>query len=1270
MAHRMPTTKKFRRFGFAAFALALVACGSPPVAPQAPKSAKLAETFVEAMDQEINDPLTPTPYLDALDRALTNHSDRESLATAIAALDALVWRDIGSMGIPGHQGLAYRTRDNFPLVVDRLRRSYMMAGEKLDGTTPPGDLPFVRGLIASALHELALHVGQDQAAMVWGERRGCATKATIVAPLDWAALKSLSGPSPIPPSGPFPSSFAGPKPFWATVTPQVIQANACQLDPSAPTSLAGMRAIVVDVDNPRAQRLHFAFASSSAAVVEIGGTRIIERGFDSGDSYVTRFAKATIPKGKARIVVRIGYMNDGDDIELDVWGEDGLPVALQAPEAGDIAIPVPTNSKMRIAEPVRITPAENSEASLALAITALLGLGEGRWAEHLLETHALTGELTPRLSLLASRATLQADDLPNTKQVERLRAYTDRAFKGFPAAWEAQLMRAALTERRRAAEGLSDALIELGVSPPVAKDKPTSDKPITNPMILSYIAAAARRGHVTDVAENAYQKLEALIPGSPLLSRVDTYLHGRVGMDYVKAACEGGGNRSELSCMYAHQQRGDAKAALEELGRVRRLRNSPEAYRDVEIGLHILAGDLDSAMTAYDKTPPGHRRLLEALGFAAGKNRPDLVRPRLARDQLVARDAPYAIPILRRVLALEPDPAIQLENEGKRLVEEDRAANFMPGAGTVVLRHIEKYALDATGVIRAVTYDLRRVSGTTDVAEGAVSYGASFEANTTQRILRRRIHKKDGRIVEPDQMEAAQSHSDLSQLEKGDYVEQILEHVAIPDVGGQIVVDSPDLMPLRTGIRSAEIELRRPASLEMSLWAHPALGKPNEKTDGADKISVWRVENREPRRIEDGVSRLEQAVSISFGTQSWKAISRLVDDHIQSLEDKDPYIARFAREAAGDMAKTPSRALLDRVIAAIGKRIKVPGGGELSDMAAAYTSGPQRTTARTILELGQGSRTLVLWRALRELGISSRIAVAETEPFSASPDFPPHLGRFRYPLLLVRLPEGEVWVDADVDGPPLPAGRISPELRGRKALLSDGVMLDVNSDASETGDRIDLRLALDDKGITKGSLTIELRGRQAQAIADALDTQVGSDRREMLRDIVLTWVPWADVEDVSLASGEGTWEVTVQAKIAGFSFSQPETKDGKTLIVPGFDPVHLARGYASTLAAMYTSQAGRESALAIERPIQYRVRRRIEMPKNASITRQPSPLDLKSANLHAARSIKYEGGAIDEEFVLDLPTGTVSPDEYEKFVQNVRSVDDAFLAGTRVRIQP
>ena len=768
--------KTFSRIGLVPLTLAAFACTPAPIAPRAPQSAKLAESFVDAFDAEVTDPLAGPGYLDAIDRAIANPRDPESLAAAVAAIDALVSREIAPIGIPGHHGIAFRSRDTFPIVVDRLRAAFMATDDKLESDTDSGHLPFVRGFIASALHQLALHVGQDQAAMVWGERRGCAREASIVAPLDWAPLRGLSEPSPIAASGPFAPTYSGPKPFSAKVEPRIIQANACKLDPTATLSLPGVRAIVVDIDNPRPQRIHLALSSSSAAVVDIADTRIIERRFDAGDSHVTRLAKAMLPQGRARVVIRVGYMNDGESIELDVWGDDGLPMALRAPSPGDVA----NVTAVSHAVPIEIAPVENDEPSFSLAIAALLGLGEARRAEHLLETFALAKPMTPRLSILASRATAEANDLPDTKQIERLRAHTDRALKDFPSAWEPLITRAALTERRRAAEGLSDALIELGIAAPTNPsrsifDKPASNKALSNPMLLAHVAVAAQRGQIIDIAEEAYRKLETVAPDSPLLSLVDTYLHNRVGMDAVKAACQGGTNRSELACMHAHEMRGDARAALEELGRVRRLRNSPEAYREYEMSLHILAGDLDAAIAAYDKTPPAHRRMLEALGFAAGKNRPDIVRPRLARDQLVARDAPHAIPILRRILALEPDPALALETEGKRLVDEDRAANVMPGAATAVLRHVEKYAIESGGLVRFIAYDLRRVSGTTDVAEGAVSYGPSFEANTTQRVLRRRIHKRDGRIVEPDRMAAAQSYSDLSQLEKGDYVEQILE---------------------------------------------------------------------------------------------------------------------------------------------------------------------------------------------------------------------------------------------------------------------------------------------------------------------------------------------------------------------------------------------------------------------------------------------------------------------------------------------------------------
>src|SRR5262249_47734094 len=146
----------------------------------------------------------------------------------------------------------------------------------------------------------------------------------------------------------------------------------------------------------------------------------------------------------------------------------------------------------------------------------------------------------------------------------------------------------------------------------------------------------------------------------------------------------------------------------------------------------------------------------------------------------------------------------------------DRRAAFLPGAATAVLRHIERYDIAPSGLVHYFAHDLRRVSGTTDVASGAVSYGPLIEGRSTTRLLRRRIHKRDGRTLNPDAAANAQQQSDLSQLEQGDYVEQIIEGWALPGDTGQLVIDTPDLLPERTSVREAAIEIRKPEALTLA----------------------------------------------------------------------------------------------------------------------------------------------------------------------------------------------------------------------------------------------------------------------------------------------------------------------------------------------------------------------------------------------------------------------------------------------------------------------
>ncbi|WP_437732809.1 hypothetical protein [Sorangium sp. So ce1335] len=1301
----------------AALALAVALAGAAPAAcaPRGAASPVAAEAplpaaFAAAMDAEVASSAAAAPYLDALERAVDAPGDAGALATVIAATDALVF-GVGTAGgpDPGASAIAFRSREALPEVARRLQRAWAFAD--VAGRGAP-EMPFVRGTLASALHRIALFVGDEAAAATWSARRGCAHEAALVGPLDATPLQSLDRPSPVSsaPGAPLARSYPGIAPFAPSVSPIVVRADACAIDIDAVSALQGTRAVVVDLHNPVAQRVSLALSSASAAALEVGGAPALQREYAAGGGQVTRLATVEAQPGTLRVVVRVAQKGDGSFIELSAWGENGLPLRARAPRPGAAA----TATASRPAA-VRLAPGPGGgPAAVEVAAAALLALGDARAAEHLLDpagdgrsgdgaaraqaspagapaspaaapaapagapaapagapaAPAAFPARQPRHDLLYARAIRRVGDLPEAEVVERTRAALERVLAAWPASWEARLYEAELAERRGGqGEGTMDALRELGVkvAPPGPSGPRAPAVPDADRMVLAELAATALRAGVTDVAEAAYARLAAAAPGSALLAAVDDRIHGRVGADAVKAACEGGLDRSSTACLGALLDASDRDAVLAELGRLRRLRRAPDALREVELRERVARGDLRGALAVYDAMPPGDRVMLEALGLAAGRGNVRAARGRLARDRTTARDTPGGIGPITRALGLTPDPAPRLEAEGRKLVLEDQAKAFLPGAATAVLRHVERFTISPDGLVHYVTYDLRRVSGTTDVAQGAVAYGPLIEGRGAARLLRRRIHKRDGRILAPDAAaNAAQDHSDLSQLEQGDYVEQITEGYALPGDSGQLVMDTWDLLPERTSVREAEIEVRRPSSLRLAVWSHPLLGAPEQRAEGASTVSVWRIKDQPPRRMEDGVPRVEMGVGVSLGTQTWGHVAAAIDENIRALSDRDPAMTRWAREAAGP-ERTPSPALLERVVAAAGKAIKVAGGAELSDMAAFLGGGPQRTTARAMIELGQGSRSWVVYRALRELGVRADLAIAETEPFSSSADFPPHAGRFRHPLVIARLPGGDVWIDADVEGPPLPPGRISPELRGRAAMLPGGELVTVAGTSGETGDEVDLRLAVDAQGNAAGTFTILLHGRAAQALSEAFETVVGTARREMLRGVVLGWLPWADVEDVAVSSTEGSWEVALRAAVTIHGFARPEGKDAAAWTLPGLEPVHLVfpRAFTGTLGATYASRGARKSALAIETALQYHVRRRIELPEGYAVARAPEGVRVEHAGLTASRKGSY-GAVIEEDFALSLPTGTVAADAYRAFVERVQVVDSGFMAGIRV----
>jgi hypothetical protein len=1243
----------------------LPACASfaPPVLPSVGPPPDLADVYASAFQAEALDSTSAAAYLDLVDLAVAHPEAPGALPATFAAIGALVTGSIPGFEGTGEEGVAFRSRQGFTTIGDRLRRAWSSSE-----TAPPSPtLPFLRGAVALALHELSLFSGDVAAAHTWAARRGGIAAATVVGPLDWTPLRALEDPSPIAARTPLANSYPGIAPFAAAVTPSVIHADACQLDVAVTSTLQGTRAVVVDLAVPRAETIHLALTTSSAAVVDVGGVRALRRGFEAGGKPVMRLASVTIPAaGWVRVVMRVAQKGDSGPVELDAWGEDGQPLASSAPAPG-AAADVLAGS----AASVEIAP---SPKRLTLAAAGLLALGEARAAEHLLEPAGQVAARAPGTELLYARAVEVADDLPDNKMAERVRDAVERALAAWPSSWEARVGHARIVERRRGAgEGTTEALRTLGAVPNSAYVENAGD-----PMVAAYVALTAKRTQLPDVAEAAYDELAREAPGAPLLAAIDARLHARSGAEAVVAACQGGLRRADTDCFDAHRDRGEYDAAIADLQRLRQLRDAPDGLRDLELSTRILAGDVQGGLALYDSLDPGDRRMLEVLGLAAGSTGGAReARARLARDRLSAKDSPYSLAALVRALGVEADPAPHLEEEGRKLVLADQRAAFLPGAGTAVLRHVERYGIEARGLVHFLQYDLRRVSGTTDVAQGAISFSAAIEGRAAPRLLRKRIHKRDGRVLEPDAAANASQASDLSQLEQGDYVEQISEGWALPGDTGQILIDTADLLPERTSVREAIIEVRRAASVPLTIWAHPLLGAPEEKTDGDYKVSVWRLKDQSPRRIEDGVPKMERGVSVSLGTQTWPQIARAFEETIRSLDEHDPYVVRWVGEAAGN-DRRPGKQLINRIVIAAGKAIKVAGGGDLSDIAAVYGGGSQRITARTILEQGQGSRSWVIFRALRELGISADLAVAEIEPFSAVASFPPHIGRFRHPLVVAHLgagndgpargADGDVWIDADVEGPPLPPGRISPELRGRTAMLDTGTLVTVEGTASEAGDEVDVHLALDDGGDARGNFTVLLHGRAAQALAELFETVVGTERRGMLRGVVLGWMPWADVDEVTVSSSEGSWEVALRATIAVHGFGRLEGKDGRTWVLAGLEPVHVVfpRAAVGTLGQSYASRGARQNALSIEQPLQYHFHRRIDLPAGASVVRAPATVEVVDPNISARRKITHKGQTLEEDFTLSLPTGTVAAGRYQAFVEKVQTIDDGFMAGTRI----
>ena len=884
-----------------------------------------------------------------------------------------------------------------------------------------------------------------------------------------------------------------------------------------------------------------------------------------------------------------------------------------------------------------------SEPERWLLAAAHLALGDTRTGEHLIEAGSnqpgktVVAPQAPLPALLYARALPVAGDLPENRVTQLLQAAHAATLRAWPRAWEALAGQALLAVRHHGpVEGEIQALAEIAR----ARARISS----LDPALLALQSNLAARSELRDLAAATFAELARPLAGTPLLAHLDRVVQSRVGAEQEAFLCGAPAlARYSTDCLNARVARGDRTGALAEIQRLRALWPAPDSLLRAEIVQRLALGENQAALALYDRTLPAHR----PVGLLAGlfAEDPRGLRERLARDvPATAEDPAGALAAFTSLLGESPAPAWEAESPGR--VAADRRHSAATGAATLVLAHRESYAFEASGLLRYTLYDLRRVSGTADVDRPDEVAPQGIWGRELRRSLRRRIFKPDGRVLDPEpRVGQRQGRTDLSQLEPGDYLEEITQGFSLPASTGQIFVMTQHLLPARTSVQEATVEIRRPAGLSLPLWAHPLLGRPVISRRGGEVVTRFSLAGAAPRRLETNVPTGDQSVAVYLATTPWQASGAMLAETIAALEDGDPLVAGWARTLEPP-AGSSDRDRIAAVVTAVGQTIKRANPTTLidTDWASPRT---QRSTARTILELGDGSRSWLAYRALRELGLPVEILVAEEEPLSADPRYPHRFGRFRHPLLAVQI-RGEktpLWLDLDVRGPPLPPGRISPQLRGRQAVDTSGRIRPLPG--SVTGDQptlLGLDLKLDDQGTARGTFTAALRGREAQVMADELPYLVGQRRDQRLRAVVLGWLPSATVNEVALVSQEGSPEVSLRAGVELPGYGQAE---GAAWSLPGIEPLHnlYAQLPVATLGSTFAKHRVRESALAIDDAVSYRLHRRVELPAPARLQGEQPALALREPHISATRRIAMNEHApiVEERFELENPDRRAGP---------------------------
>lgn len=977
----------------------------------------------------------------------------------------------------------------------------------------------------------------------------------------------------------------------------------------------------------------------TSANVFIDGKKILGRRAFGGPEPTRLTAEVELDAGEHLLALRIGRGRGAGRLKLEIAKADGSPSPLKfrAATAGDRARPRGTR--------ILRSPSSGARA-LAQELAAEAGI-LGGWigadyavesdpeaAKLLLESLARALPETSALHRLRARALLADPSLPAKEGKDRAASLLALALRDD----EDRAARLALARLHRGEGRWSEAEEALGeiegLSAEIERIRLLRDRGFDGLFQSRVKALIAQNPERCDALELAYTAARR----ARSVEARRTYLE-------ALEDCPGGWRRS----IRAAKDEGELEKARELVERLSLLVPDSLELGALRAEIELAAGnprkaaevleDLEATWPEIARLPRNRAQYLVAAGEE------ELAREaRLRALQIDGSDL-----ALLRAEAYERRQSILAERDpdARDAIAAFEARGEKYDAPGVILIDFVGIQVNADGSLIERTHVLAKIldkRGIDLLGEVRIPDGAE--------ILELRTIKADGRILEPERLDAKDSIS-FPGLEVGDYVEYqyllgrarrsaALEGWASP----RFFFASRDL-PMVDSL----FVVRADKSLGLEVDAHQNPPRGEIVDEGSQLVFTARGRDLPAHIPEPGaVSMLEVVPWVQVGSGAGeRELACHLADRLLGASWKDREVERWAREATW-RAKTPTE-----MIESLWVRL----------MEEIEGSGPFEASASHILARGRGNRAVLLKAALDALGIENAWVVLR--PF----DRDPRPQRFPDPsrlskLVLVARPDpagGWLWLDPAIRHAPL--GSVSPEARGVQGFvlgrgMGEAACVPTTSPlAAEDGRILAYRISVQEDGSIEGEAVERFAGFSAARARHTLERLDAERLHQVVEASLARELRGAELLEADVELGE---EVALSYSFRLDGGLEPHGKDGFLLGLE-FLRMHLAQ--------RFLTGAERKSPLLLAQDEHLVVEAEILLPPGFRLLESPPALLENSEHGSYRRSVGEKDGNLVIRDVLELRRGRILPHEYPGFAAWLTAVDSGQMADLLLeRVEP